>query len=327
LIAAAVTVFREKNPPRVLVSVLVSSGQVTYFLTHDQAAPLLKHFQDIANDNTSGATELIHKLIALCETCAIGYRLDELRDGFAVLESAQMSMPSLHAVLQILKSDFLPKLQEGEETADAISYLSSLEKILSESGEAIAELFAEKFTATTRIVTISRSSTVMASLYRMHEAGHLGKAWVLEARPMTEGHRTIRDLYQKGVDATLLVDAGMCEALMNVDCAVVGADSISADGYLLNKTGTFPLAICCREFGLPLYVLCDSLKFSPQLKERILVEDQPGNELLGPDEQNGFNIWNRYFEWTPVDYIAEFITERGIFTPDQLSALVGEDGG
>jgi len=294
-------------------------------LKHYKATPLLKHFQDIANDNTSGATELIHKLLALCENCAIGYRLDELREGFSLLETAQMSMPSLHAVLQILKSDFLPKLQEDEETADAISYLTSLEKILSESGDAIARLFAEKFSAPTRIVTISRSSTVMASLYRMHDADHLAKAWVLEARPMTEGHRTIHDLHSKGVDATLLVDAGMCEALANVDCAVVGADSISADGYLLNKTGTFPLAICCREFGVPLYVLCDSLKFSPQLKERILVEDRPGSELLQPDELNGFDIWNRYFEWTPVDYVAEFITERGIFTPDQLSALVGEE--
>jgi translation initiation factor 2B subunit (eIF-2B alpha/beta/delta family) len=288
---------------------------------------LLKHFQEIANDNTSGATELIHKLLALCENCAIGYRIEDLRQGFALLENAQKSMPSLHAVLQILKSDFLPKLRADEETADAITYLSSLEKILSESGVTIAGLFTEKFSEARSMVTISRSSTVMATFYRMHQENLLRQAFVLEARPMTEGHRTIRDLQQHGVRATLLVDAAMCEAIEHVDCAVVGADSISADGYLLNKTGTFPLAICCKEFGVPLYVLCDSLKFSPQLKDRIPVEERPEEEIIHREEGDSFTVLNRYFEWTPVDYVTEFITERGVYTPDQLSALVGEDNG
>lgn len=288
---------------------------------------MLKHFQDLATDNTSGATELIHKLLALCENCAIGYRLDELREGFALLEHAQQSMPSLHAVLHILKSDFLPRLRENEETADAISYLSQLDKILSESGEAIAAIFAEKFDAPQRVVTISRSSTVLASLLRLHEQNLLQQAFVLEARPMTEGHRTTRDLHERGVHATLMVDAAMAVAVSQADLAIVGADSISADGYLLNKTGTLPLAVCCKEFDVPLYVACDSLKFSPQLREHIPVEDRPGEELLMPEEQDNFAIWNRYFEWTSVDFVREFITERGCFTPDQLSALVGEEGG
>lgn len=288
---------------------------------------MLKHFQDIADDNTSGATELIHKLLALCENCAIGYRLDDLREGFALLSRAQKSMPSLHAVLHILESDFLPKLRENEETADAISYLSSLEKILSESGEAIATQFAASVTEPRRVVTISRSSTVLATLLRMHEASLLQEVFVLEARPMSEGHRTIRDLHRKKVSATLMVDAAMAEAVRRADCALVGADSISADGYLLNKTGTFPLAVCCKEMQIPLYVLCDSLKFSPQLRDNIPVEDRPAGELLQREEGDGFAVWNRYFEWTPVEYATAFITERGTFTPDQLSALAGEENG
>ncbi len=286
---------------------------------------MLKQFKELADDNTSGATELIHKLLALCENCAIGYHVDALREGFALLEQSQLSMPSLHAVLHILKSDFLPKLIEGEENADAIQYIASLEKILSESGETIAALFLEKVPEPQSAVTISRSSTVLATLRRLHEHELLRHAYVLEARPMLEGHRTIRDMTDKGVQATLMTDAAMAEALARVDFAIVGADSISADGYLLNKTGTFPLAMCCRELNIPLYVVCDSLKFSPQLREDILVEDKPAEQLLERQEGDSFDIWNRYFEWTPVDYCTAFITERGIFAPDQLSALVGEE--
>ena len=93
---------------------------------------MLTEFQELATDNTSGATELVHKLLALCENCAIGYCFDELKEGFALLEESQKSMPSLHAVIHILKSEFLPRLQENEETADALTYLSSVEKILTE---------------------------------------------------------------------------------------------------------------------------------------------------------------------------------------------------
>ncbi|MCZ7556707.1 MAG: hypothetical protein M5R41_09940 [Bacteroidia bacterium] len=287
---------------------------------------MLAEFQELATDNTSGATELVRKLLALCENCAIGYCFDDIEEGFALLEQSQKSMPSLHAVLHILKSEFLPRLQKDEETADAIAYISSLEKILAESGSAIAELFCSRFTSPVRCVTLSRSSTVLASLRALQEHGLLAQAFVLEARPMLEGHRTIRDLDEHGISATLLTDAAMGVALSKVDYAVVGADSVSADGYLLNKTGTLPLAICCKEFGVPLYVLSDSLKFSPQLREEIVVEHRPPEELILRNTKDHFSVWNRYFEWTPVEYVREFITERGAFTPDQLSALAGDEG-
>jgi len=285
---------------------------------------VLKEFELLASDNTSGATELVRKLLALCESCAIGYRFDELREGFTLLEGAQKSMPSLHAVLHILKSDFLSKLHDDSEIADAISYLSSLEKILTQSGEQIAEVFGQLFEKPTAFATLSRSSTVLSALYHMQSLGRLTHAYVLEGRPMFEGHRSIHDLFRHGVPCTLMVDAAMAEALARADAVVVGADSISADGYLLNKTGTYPLALCCKALDIPLYVLCDSLKFSPQLHTQILVEDRPGEELLHREERDGFHIWNRYFEWTPVEFVTAFITERGAFTPDQLSALAGE---
>lgn len=285
---------------------------------------VLKEFEQLATDNTSGATELIWKLLALCESCAIGYRFDELREGFGLLEQSQKSMPSLHAVLHILKSEFLPKLHENEETADGISYLSSLEKILTQSGEQIAAIFGGLFSQPITIATMSRSSTVLASLYRLHELGRLKNVYLLEGRPLFEGHRSARDLHEHRIPTTLMVDAAMAEAVRLSDVVVVGADSISADGFLLNKTGTHPLALCCKALRKPLYVLCDSLKFSPQLRAQIPVEEHPGEELLQIGEEDGFAIWNQYFEWTPVECVKAFITERGAFTPDQLSALAGE---
>lgn len=282
---------------------------------------MIKEFQKLASDHTSGATELIRKLLALCENCAIGYRFDELREGFALLEKAQPSMPSLHAVLHILKSEFVGRLQKDEETAEAIAYLSSLENILNESGTRISEIFAETLTEAVSAVTLSRSSTVLSTLYHLREQTLLRHVYVLEGRPMLEGHRSIRDLDDHRIAATLMIDAAMGEALQHADIAVVGADTITADGFLLNKTGTYPLALCCRAMEKPLYVFCDSLKFSPQLREQITVESRPAEEVLSIEDEDSFGVWNHYFEWTPVEFITAFITERGSFAPEQLSAL------
>ena len=284
---------------------------------------MLTQFQDLAADHTSGATELIHRLLAVCEGCAFGHSLSDLDEGLTMLENAQQSMPSFHAVLNILKVEFLPRLVQGGENSDAIGYLASLQKVLDESGGAVARFFVQLFHSPVRIVTISRSGTVLSALNLLLAEKLLDHLSVLEARPMSEGLKTIRE-FNGRLPSTLFIDAGMTEALARADCAVVGADCISADGFLLNKTGTYPLALCCRERGIPLYVLCDSLKFSPQLRNQILVEDSPGEDVMHRETLDTFTVWNRYFEWIPIELVTSFITERGVFPPDQLSRLAGE---
>ncbi len=286
--------------------------------------PVLSQFQDLARDNTSGATELIHRLVAICESCAFARDARELHEGFELLENSQKSMPSLHAVLQILKTEFLPRLHEHDECADALGYLASLQTILEESGDRIAALFTDMIETPSTVLTLSRSATVLTSLTRLAGAGFLSHLRVLESRPMQEGVRTIRDLAALGVPATLYADAAFMEALLGARCIVTGADCVSADGFVLNKIGTYPLAICARERGVPLYVLCDSLKFSPLLRDAIAVEDSPAAEILPTAAQERFTVWNRYFEWLPVDLVTAFVTERGVFSPDQLTGLATE---
>lgn len=287
-------------------------------------APVLTQFQELARDNTSGATELIHRLVAICESCAIVRDVHELHEGFALLEQSQKSMPSLHAVLQILKTEFLPRLHSEDECADALGYLASLQTILEESGDRIAEQFAVLIDTPATVLTLSRSATVLTALGRLADESLLLHLRVLESRPMLEGVRTIRDLAARGVPATLYADAAFMEAMLGARCIVTGADCVSADGYVLNKIGTHPLAVCARDRGVPLYVLCDSLKFSPLLREAIDVEDAPAEELHPAAAAERFTVWNRYFEWLPVDLVTAFVTERGVFAPDQLTGLATE---
>ena len=285
---------------------------------------MIEEFKALAEDNTSGATELIHRLLALVESCTIGHNFQDIREGLALLDEAQVSMPSLHTVIHILKSEFLPHLESDEGMENALTYIVSLQKILEESGETIARNFSEKLKGPTSILTMSRSSTVIASLKYAHKQHKLSHLFVMESRPVNEGVRTIRDCSEAGIRSTLVIDAAMSEALRRADCVVLGADSVSSDGFLLNKTGSNALAVCAREMDVPLYVLCDSLKFSPQTREHVTIEDRPASEVIERGESDTFAVWNRYFEWVPIQFIAAFITERGVFPPDKLSSLSAE---
>ncbi len=282
---------------------------------------MLKSFQELATDNTSGATELIHRLLGVCESCLMGGAADELQAGVQSLFSAQLGLPSFHAVLHTLARDLFPLLAGGGDATAALAYIASLQQVLDESVTRISGHFLTLLKRPRRILTMSRSSTVIESVIDAHEHRKIRHAYVLESRPTMEGVKTIRDFDDRGIPCTLLVDAAMAEGMQSADFAVVGADGISADGFLLNKTGTHALALVCQAQEKPLYVLCDTLKFSPQLRQDIILESHPPEEVVERAAEDRFNVLNRYFEWTPMDRVTGFITEKGIYPPDQITRL------
>jgi translation initiation factor 2B subunit (eIF-2B alpha/beta/delta family) len=165
---------------------------------------------------------------------------------------------------------------------------------------------------------------VIAALMHLIDEGLLAHLYVLESRPLNEGLKTLRDCVQHGAQGTLVADAAMADIVRHADCVLVGADCVSADGFLLNKIGTQALALICKAKNIPFYVLCDSLKFSPQLMEQTYLEQRPESELVAKQAGDEFDVWNYYFEWTPIELITAFITERGSFAPDQISGLASD---
>src|SRR5947209_15043396 len=89
------------------------------------------------------------------------------------------------------------------------------------------------------------------------EAGRRPSVWVDETRPVLQGARlTAWELDRLGIPVTLVADvmAGGLMAAGEVDCVVVGADRIAANGDVANKVGTYGLAVLARHHGVPCYV-------------------------------------------------------------------------
>ena len=103
--------------------------------------------------------------------------------------------------------------------------------------------------------------TALAPIKTAHRLGRRLHVLVDETRPFLQGARlTSWELLQEGIDQTLITDsmAGYFMRRGEVDCVIVGADRIVANGDVANKIGTYSLAVLAHAHGIPLYVAAPS---------------------------------------------------------------------
>jgi ribose 1,5-bisphosphate isomerase len=173
-----------------------------------------------------------------------------------------------------------------------------------------------------RLLTCSISGTVLDVLQKCRPS--IEHVTVLEGRPRYEGRETARTLSKAGIPVTLITDAQADIFLPHCQGIVVGADSILADGDVINKAGTALLAWAGQGHGVPLYVLCETLKIAPYSwsDEHLLEEKEPEEVLEQP--MPGVTVRNFYFDRTLYRLVNKLITERGILQPQDIRAIANE---
>jgi methylthioribose-1-phosphate isomerase len=151
-----------------------------------------------------------------------------------------------------------------------------------------------------------------------------------ETRPFLQGARlTAWELAQDGIPVTLITDnmAGYLMSKGEIDCAVVGADRIAANGDVANKIGTYSVAVLAKEHGLPFYVVAPTSTFDLTLSsgEEIPIEERNTNEVthvqgvrLAPE---GIRIRNPAFDVTPNHLVSAIVCENGVARPPYVESL------
>jgi len=151
-----------------------------------------------------------------------------------------------------------------------------------------------------------------------------------ETRPLLQGARlTAWELMQENIPVTLITDS-MAGYFLNrgkVNCVIVGADRIAANGDTANKIGTYTLAVLAKENGTPFYVAAPTSTIDLSLKsgDQIPIEERNPEEVthiagirLAP---TGIKAANPAFDITPNKYITAIITEKGIIKKPYASGL------
>jgi translation initiation factor 2B subunit (eIF-2B alpha/beta/delta family) len=174
------------------------------------------------------------------------------------------------------------------------------------------------------VYTMSRSGAVEDVLRDLGQRRIIGRVIIGASVPGGEGVTMGRALAQSGLDVTLVADTACGLFIGEASCVVLGADSLRADGSLVNKVGSYPLALVASEAGKPVYALCETLKISAPDFPLIIEEKDPA-ELL-PDPVAGFRARNPYFDVTPAQLISGYMTEQGVLDRETVARLAETAG-
>lgn len=176
------------------------------------------------------------------------------------------------------------------------------------------------------VMTHCHSTDVLACLETAVEQGTDVSAVVKETRPRKQGHATARRLADLGVPVTFIVDSAAHHYLQEVDHVFVGADTIAADGTVVNKIGTSGLAASACERDVPVAVAAQTLKLDPETLSgtSVVIEHRTATEVLDGDldSYDDIDVGNPAFDRTPPRYVDTVITERGQFPPESIVTLM-----
>ena len=166
--------------------------------------------------------------------------------------------------------------------------------------------------------------TALGVIKAAAEQGKKIRVFADETRPLLQGARlTTWELDRLKIPVTLITDsmAGHFMSLGKIDCAIVGADRIAANGDTANKIGTYSVAVLARENSIPFYVAAplSSIDMSTGSGDLVNIEERDQEEVLAFGGMRTappkVRAANPAFDITPHKYITAIITEKGIIRP------------
>ncbi|WP_075739061.1 S-methyl-5-thioribose-1-phosphate isomerase [Streptomyces acidiscabies] len=172
--------------------------------------------------------------------------------------------------------------------------------------------------------------TALGAVRDLHERGLVEHVLATETRPLLQGSRlTTWELQRDGIPVRLCPDNAAASALKSgtIDCVVVGADRVAANGDVANKIGTYPLALAAARHSVPFVVVAtsDTVDEATKSGDDVTIEQRDADEVtsLGgrPVAPPGTPVYNPAFDVTPHDLISAVITERGVRAPSPVSGL------
>ncbi len=154
--------------------------------------------------------------------------------------------------------------------------------------------------------------TALGALQEAWTRGFLRHVFVDETRPLLQGARlTAWELAAAGIPHTVVADAaaGSLLAAGEVDCVLVGADRIAANGDTANKIGTYPLSVLADRHAVPFTVVAptSTVDLETPTGAEIPIEERDPGEV-----STRFAARNPAFDITPAELISAIVTEHGV---------------
>lgn len=289
-----------------------------------------KLLSELRKNSLSGASELIFKALDI-----IRFQLKLVEDPNKNIEGKMVdlivkiinSRPSMASLINTM--GYIIQCSETLNKRSIEERINQFEKERIRRNIALEKNFKEflsiKAKLHRKILLISYSSTIVNLLLKYNNYDM--EIYVLESRPLLEGQKTAEILSQY-FKTHLIIDAAIGKFIDQIDLVLIGVDSILKDGSIINKIGTYPLALLAKISKKSVYAVCDSFKYNlrSHFGEKILIEQKPSNEIYNKERKyENLEVHNYYFDTTPSKYITGIISDYGILRIHDFLEKVRQD--
>ncbi len=152
------------------------------------------------------------------------------------------------------------------------------------------------------------------------------KVIATETRPLLQGARlTTFELKRDGIPVTLITDnmVGYVMSKKLVTKVIVGADRIVQDA-VVNKIGTFSVAVLAHEHMVPFYVAAPKSTFDlGRTSAEVVIEERKPSEVTHicaqPIATPDVDVLNPAFDITPLKYVTGIVFEKGIYYKEDFA--------
>jgi translation initiation factor eIF-2B subunit delta len=280
---------------------------------------VLKEITQLKEDDVHGASWLsLHAINTLIlavsesQTTSVADLVQEIKKVAEELTSAR---PSITPITNY-SNQFLHQIvtrSQNENSLDAFKSFAEIKgkelvksatKAVSKAVEYACGIIGDLDT----VVTCSYSSTVCQVLELARQRETRFRVITAESKFNNKayGEITARQLMKYEIPVEIIADAEINRRISKSDKALVGADSITADGYLVNGKPTLLLAQAAKNKRIPFYVVCESAKFTIRGYITKSTELEPS------------------FDKTPLNLVTGIITEKGTMQPNLVIAYIEE---
>ncbi|XP_003388928.1 PREDICTED: translation initiation factor eIF-2B subunit alpha-like [Amphimedon queenslandica] len=183
------------------------------------------------------------------------------------------------------------------------------------SRDKIAEIGAPFIRDNTTILVHSRSRVVLRLLQEAVSNGKRIKIFITASNIDNTGITMQKFLKESGIASKLILDSAAGYLMEKVDLVMVGAEGVAESGGIINKIGTYQIAVMAKTLNKPFYVVAESFKFVRMFP--LNQDDLPNTEKYSSVDSAITS--HPVIDYTPPCYITLLITDLGVLTPSAVS--------
>jgi ribose 1,5-bisphosphate isomerase len=169
-----------------------------------------------------------------------------------------------------------------------------------------------------KIMTHCHSGEALAVIKQAWNEGKRITVYATETEPKHQGIKTARELAELKIPVILIIDSAVEFFIKDVDIVIVGCDAFRKEG-VVNKIGTYPIAVVAKEHKKPFYVVGNTLKLDK--RKKLIIEERSPHEVY-VEHMKTLSVRNPAFDITPWKYVKRIITEKGILTPGNVLRML-----